>query len=122
MKFSKIAAKVGHDLLLCVAAGVIASAAAAGIGALLGLLLYGPDIPMPALQGAASGLMIVGSMGMLCSAFFFSKRTRKEDSAMNTFWKQKFRCFSYQVGFLVMAVVVLILGCLLDLVLHRLVR
>lgn len=113
-----ILSKVGHDLLVCLIAAVIAAAAAAGIGALLGLMLYNPqEVPVPALQGAVSGLLVVGSLGMLCSAFFFSKRNRKEDSSMNQFWKRKFQCFNYQVGFLVISVVTLALGCLLDLAL-----
>lgn len=118
MKSRITAAQIGHDLLLCVIAGVAASVVVAAIGALLGLWLYDPqEVPVPALQGAVSGLLVVGSLGMLCSAFFFTKRKRKEDSSMNKFWKQKFQCFNYQVGFLVISVVTLALGCLLDLAL-----
>ncbi len=117
MKASKTAAKIGHDLLLCLVAGLVAGAVTAGIGALLGLLLYGDDVAMPPLQGAVSGLLVVGALTMLCSAFFFTKRSRKEDSNMQKFWQQKFRIFNYQVGFLVISVVILVLGCLLDTVL-----
>ncbi len=122
MKAKKTAAKIGHDLLLCLVAGLVAVVITGGIGALLGLVLYGDDVPMPPLQGAVSGLMVVGALTMLCSAFFFSKRTRKEDSNMQKFWKQKFRIFNYQVGFLVISVVVLLAGCLLDVVLRGLTR
>jgi len=115
-----ILSKVGHDLLICLVAAAVAAVAAAGIGALLGLGLYNPqEVPVPALQGAVSGLLVVGSLGMLCSAFFFTKRSRKEDSSMGRFWKEKFRCFSYQAAFLVISVVILALGCLLDLALVR---
>lgn len=107
--------KVGHDLLVCAVAAVVFAAAAAGIGALLGLALYAPpEVPVPALQGAVSGLLITGSLSMLCSAFFFTKRTRKEDSSMGKFWREKFRCFSYQAAFLVISVIVLIVACLMD--------
>lgn len=118
MKAKKTAAKIGHDLLLCLLAGLAAAAATGGIGALLGLCLYGDDVPLPPLQGAVSGLLVVGALTMLCSAFFFSKRTRKEDSNMQKFWNQKFHIFSYQVGFLVISVIVLLIGCGLDVVLR----
>lgn len=112
--------KIGHDILLCLIAGVVTAVIVAVIGAILGLLLYNdPEIvPIPWLQGAVSGMLITGSLAMFCSAFFFSKRRRKEDSGMNRFLKEKFDCFDYQVVFLVISVVVLLLGCALDVVLR----
>lgn len=113
--------KVGHDLLVCLIWALIAAAATAGVGALLGLVMYdSQEVQIPALQGAVSGLLIVGSMAMLCSAFFFTRRSRKEDSSMGRFWKEKFRCFSYQAVFLTVSVVVLLIGCALERILFAL--
>lgn len=117
----KITAKqIGHDLLLCLVAGLVTAAIVAVIGAVLGLLLYQDRelVPIPWLQGAVSGLLIVGSFAMFCSAFFFSKRRRKEDSEMHRFWKGKFQCFNYQVGFLIVSIVILLLGCGVDAILR----
>ncbi len=111
------ASDVGHDLLRCLIAGILVSAIAAAVGATLGLLLFTEKVAFPPLQGAVSALMLAGSFSMLCSAFFFAKWRRKEDSGMSKFWSRKFRCFSYQVGFLLISVFVLILGCVLDMVL-----
>ena len=112
--------QIGHDALVCLVAGLVIAAAVAVIGAVLGMLLYqDPEIvPIPWLQGAVSGTLIVGSFAMFCSAFFFSRRQRKEDSGMNRFWKGKFECFSYQVGFLMISIVILLLGCGLDMILR----
>lgn len=110
--------KVGHDLLVCLIWAVIGSAVTAAVGALLGLIMYdSAEVPIPALQGAVSGLLIVGSLAMLCSAFFFTRRSRKEDSSMGKFWKEKFRCFSYQAVFLSVSVIILLIGCALERVL-----
>lgn len=114
------ASNVGHDLVRCLIAGVLVSSIAAAVGALLGLLFYGDDVFLPPLQGVVSALMLVGSLSMLCSAFFFARWRRKEGSGMSKFWNSKFRCFSYQAGFLAISVFVLALGCILDVVLRAL--
>ena len=112
--------QLGHDILVCLVAGLVIAAVVAVIGAVLGMLLYqDPElVPIPWLQGAVSGTLIVGSFAMFCSAFFFAKRQRKEDSGMNRFWKSKFECFTYQVGFLMISIVILLLGCGLDAILR----
>lgn len=112
--------QLGHDVLICLVAGLVTAAVVAVIGAVLGMLLYQDReiVPIPWLQGAVSGTLIVGSFAMFCSAFFFAKRRRKEDSEMYRFWKGKFQCFNYQVGFLIISIVILLLGCGLDVILR----
>lgn len=119
--------KVGHDLLLCLIWALIASAVTAGIGALIGLAIYDPqEVPLRAFQGVVSGLMVVGALSMLCSAFMFTrharkdvrKEERKKDEKMQVFWREKFDCLSQQAGFLVISVIVLLIGCALDRVLY----
>lgn len=114
------ASNIGHDLLRCLVGGILVSAIAAAVGATLGLFLFTEEVAFPPLQGAVSALMVAGSFSMLCSAFFFAKWRRKEDSSMNKFWHRKFRCFSYQLGFLLISIFVLLLGCVLDVVLRAL--
>lgn len=119
--------KVGHDLLLCLVWSLVAAAVTAGIGALLGLVLYDPQVvPLRAFQGVVSALMVVGALSMLCSAFMFTrharkdvrKEERKKDEKMLAFWQQKFLCISQQAGFLIISVVILLIGCVLDRVLY----
>lgn len=119
-KQKEVLKQIGHDALVCLVAGLVIAAAVAAIGAVLGMLLYrDPEIvPIPWLQGAVSGMLIVGSFAMFCSAFFFAKRWRKEDSGMSRFWKGKFKCFNYQVSFLIISIVILLLGCGLDVILR----
>lgn len=114
-------ANIGHDLLRCVLAGLIVSGVVAGIGALLGLWLYQDPVmvPRPALQGAASGLLVVGALTMLLSAFFFAKRTWTDKAqGLSRVWKDTFRCFNVQAVFLTVSVVVLIAGCAVDAILR----
>lgn len=114
-------ANVGHDLLRCGIAGIAVSVVVAGIGALLGLWLYRDPalVPHPALQGATSGLLVVGSLAMLLSAFFFARRTWTEKAqAIGKAWRETFRCFNTQAVFLAVSVVILAAGCVMDLILR----
>lgn len=119
--------KVWHDLLICLLWALVASAVTAAIGAVIGLFIYDPnEVPFRAFQGVVSGLMVVGALSMLCSAFMFTRHARsdmrteerKKEEKLTVFWKEKFLCLSQQAGFLIISVIMLIIGCVLERVLY----
>ena len=121
MNKKEMAYKVGVDVVQCVIIGVVLAVATGIIGALLGQFLYSPSVvSLPPVQGGISALLIVGSVSMLLSAFFFAVR-KKEANKVSDRWKRKFRCFGYPAVFLTVSITVLLIGSLADLLYFTLV-
>lgn len=115
MNKKEFADKIWPDIVRCVWTGLVLAIIVGVIGALLGQFLYDPSmVPIPAVQGVISALLIAGSVSMLLSAFFFAVR-KKEAKAVSENWKRKFRYFRYPAVFLTVSVTVLIIGSLFDL-------
>lgn len=115
MSKKEFACKIWTDVARCVMIGLALSVVTGIIGAILGQFLYNLSVvPVPAVQGAISALLIAGSVSMLLSAFFFAVR-KKEAKAVSENWKRKFRYFRYPAVFLTVSVTVLIIGSLFDL-------
>ena len=98
------------DMVRCIVIGLIAAAVMGVCGAVLGKFLYeASQVPMPALQGSVSALLITGSISMLLSAFFLAAR-RKETKKVSERWENVFRCFGYSAAFLTVSITMLLAG------------
>lgn len=115
MNKKEYAYKILSDLIQCLVIGAVLAGVTGVTGALLGQFLYKPSqVPIPALQGAVSALLIIGSISMLLSAFFLAVR-KKDAKKVSERWKNRFDCFGYPAVFLTVSIVILLAGCLLDL-------
>lgn len=116
MNKKEYAYKILSDIVQCIVIGAVLAAVTGVIGAFLGQVLYNSSqVSIPALQGAVSALLIIGSISMLLSAFFLAVR-KKDAKKVSERWKNRFDCFGYPAVFLTVSIVVLLAGCLLDMV------